>query len=66
MLGRSSLVRNQRKSAINLHRLAGDSDHVRWQICQEGGIPPLVQMFKSKSSEVQEFSLRALGEVCVP
>jgi hypothetical protein len=63
VLARSNLIRNQKKAAINLHRLACDSDHVRHLIVQEGGIVPTINMFKSKSSEVQEYSLRALGEV---
>ena len=63
VLARSNLLRNQKKAAFNLHRLAGDSDHIRHLIVQEGGIVPLINMYKCKSSEVQEYCLRALGEV---
>ncbi len=63
VLARSNLIRNQKKAAMNLHRLASDSDHIRYLIVQEGGVVPLINMFKAKSSEVQEYCLRALGEV---
>ncbi len=63
VLARSNLLRNQKKAALNLHRLASDSDHIRHLIVQEGGVVPLINMYKCKSSEVQEYCLRALGEV---
>ena len=65
VLARSNLIRNQKKAAINLHRLASDSDHIRYLIVQEGGVVPLINMYKAKSSEVQEYCLRALGEVII-
>eukprot|EP00286_Rhodomonas_abbreviata_P002262 CAMPEP_0181347824 /NCGR_PEP_ID=MMETSP1101-20121128/34081_1 /TAXON_ID=46948 /ORGANISM="Rhodomonas abbreviata, Strain Caron Lab Isolate" /LENGTH=449 /DNA_ID=CAMNT_0023460057 /DNA_START=389 /DNA_END=1734 /DNA_ORIENTATION=+ len=62
-MGRSGLIRNQKKAAINLYRLSRDSDRVRNQIVEEGGLLPLIQMYRSKSSEVQLLSLKTLGEL---
>ena len=62
-LGRSGLIRNQKKAAINLCRLSKDSDRVRNQIVDEGGIMPLVQMCRSKSQEVQLMAVQTLGQL---
>jgi hypothetical protein len=62
-LGRSGLIRNQKKAAVNLWRLSKDSDRVRNQIVDEGGILPLIQMCRSKSQEVQLLAFRSMGEL---
>lgn len=62
-MGRSGLIRNQKKAVINLYRLSRDSDRVRNQIVEEGGLLPLIQMYRSKSSEVQLLSLKTLGQL---
>jgi len=64
-LGRSGLIRNQKKAAVNLCRLAKDSDRVRRQIIDEGGILPLVQMCRSKSQEVQLLAFLTMGQLAM-
>eukprot|EP00285_Hemiselmis_virescens_P010818 CAMPEP_0173395210 /NCGR_PEP_ID=MMETSP1356-20130122/31296_1 /TAXON_ID=77927 ORGANISM="Hemiselmis virescens, Strain PCC157" /NCGR_SAMPLE_ID=MMETSP1356 /ASSEMBLY_ACC=CAM_ASM_000847 /LENGTH=85 /DNA_ID=CAMNT_0014353869 /DNA_START=163 /DNA_END=417 /DNA_ORIENTATION=- len=51
-LARSGLIRNQKKAVINMYRMAQDSDRVRNQIVDEGGVIPLISMSKAKSTEV--------------
>eukprot|EP00283_Hemiselmis_rufescens_P008870 CAMPEP_0173431438 /NCGR_PEP_ID=MMETSP1357-20121228/9572_1 /TAXON_ID=77926 /ORGANISM="Hemiselmis rufescens, Strain PCC563" /LENGTH=415 /DNA_ID=CAMNT_0014395913 /DNA_START=170 /DNA_END=1413 /DNA_ORIENTATION=+ len=62
-LARSGLIRNQKKAVINMYRMAQDSDRVRNQIVEEGGVIPLIAMSKAKSSEVVELALKTLGEL---
>lgn len=64
-LGRSGLIRNQKKAAVNLCRIAKDSDRVRNQIVDEGGIMPLVQMCKSKSGEVQLLAYQTMAQLAL-
>ncbi|KAJ1470270.1 hypothetical protein T484DRAFT_1848436 [Baffinella frigidus] len=44
VLGRSTLIRNQKKSAFNMYRLSKDSDRVRNQLVDEGAVVPLINM----------------------
>mmetsp|Transcript_5714 Transcript_5714/g.20091 ORF Transcript_5714/g.20091 Transcript_5714/m.20091 type:complete len:141 (+) Transcript_5714:53-475(+) len=62
-LGRSALIRNQKKAAINLARISKDSDRVRNHIVDEGGLGPLIQMTHSKSLEVQTCAVKTLAEL---
>jgi HEAT repeat protein len=62
-LGRSGLIRNQKRAAVNLCRLAKDSDRVRNQIVDEGGILPIIQMCRSKSQEVQLLAFLTMGQL---
>jgi hypothetical protein len=64
-LGRSGLIRNQKKAAVNLFRLSKDSDRVRNQIVDEGGILPLIQMCRSKSQEVQLLAFGCMGQLAL-
>ena len=64
-LGRSGLIRNQKKAAVNLARLAKDSDRVRNQIVDEGGILPIIQMCRSKSQEVQLLAYQCMGQLAL-
>ena len=64
-LGRSGLIRNQKKAAVNLARLAKDSDRVRNQIVDEGGILPIIQMCRSKSQEVQLLAYQCMGQLAM-
>lgn len=45
------------------YRLAKDSDRVRNQLVDEGAVVPLINMYRSKSSEVALFSLKVMGEL---
>ena len=62
-LGRSGLIRNQKRAAVNLSRLSKDSDRVRNQIVDEGGILPIIQMCRSKSQEVQLLAFLTMGQL---
>mmetsp|Transcript_17611 Transcript_17611/g.42430 ORF Transcript_17611/g.42430 Transcript_17611/m.42430 type:complete len:455 (+) Transcript_17611:90-1454(+) len=63
VLGRSTLIRNQKKSAFNMYRLSKDSDRVRNQLVDEGAVVPLINMYRSKSQEVSLYALKVLGEL---
>ena len=61
-LGRSGLVKNQLRAATNLKRLALDGDNkVLDRIVSEGGLYPLMSMFKSKSKSVRMLACETVG-----